>query len=228
MSSPNDVKMVASEGVTPLPPRELLRQVLVAHIIEIPEGCELVRAAWNEGSVWPQRVDRVYRFGPPEGMKSGAGFPFFWLYAAEESFTAVWEARFCINPATHPGRFMLDTNAADGLIARMSFNCPLRLFDLSGAASSKLGIYDQLRSPDHAWCQRFGVELDQILCEHHGEVHGFVYPSRRHPGSRAYAISSRVGVALGASMHARVERFASTQDFAELVSHPCHINRDAL
>jgi len=89
-----------------------VRRVTIPNI-EIPEGCELVRAAWNEGSVWPQRVDRVYRSGPPESMKSGAGFPFFWLYAAEESFTAVWEARLCINPATHPGRFMLDTNAAD-------------------------------------------------------------------------------------------------------------------
>ena len=228
MSSSTDSTTATSEGVTELPPRELLRQVLGSHIIEISEGRELVRAAWNENSVWPQRVDRVYRFGPPESTKSGAEFPFFWLYAADESFTAVWEARFCINPATHPGRFMLDANAADGLIARMSFNCPLRLFDLSGAASSKLGIYDHLRSPDYAWCQRFGVALDQILSEYHGEVHGFVYPSRRHPGSRAYAISSRVCVALGASMRTRVERFASTQDFAELISHPCHMDREAL
>lgn len=228
MSSPNDVEPLASEGVTSLPPRELLRQVLASHILEIPEGCELVRAAWNEGSVWPESVHRVYRFGPPESMKSRAGFPFFWLYAADEPFTALWEARFCINPATHPGRFMFETNAADGLIARMSFNCPLRLFDLSGAASSKLGIYDHLRSPDYAWCQRFGVELDHILSEYHGEVHGFVYPSRRHPGSRAYAISSRVCVALGMGMHTSVERFASTQDFAELVSNPCYIDRDAL
>jgi hypothetical protein len=62
------------------------------------------------------------------------------------SFTAVWEVRFCINLATHSGRFMFDTNAA----------------------------------------------------------------------------------ALGAGMRTRVERFGSTQDFAELVSHPCHINREAL
>jgi len=123
---------------------------------------------------------------------------------------------------------MFETNAADGLIARMAFNCPLRLFDLSGAASSKLGIYDYLRCPDYAWCQRFGVELDHILLEYHGEVHGFVYPSRRHPGSRAYAISSRVGVALGMGMRTSVERFASTQDFAELVANPCYIDRDAL
>lgn len=153
MSSPNEDKKVASEGVTHLPPRELLRQVLASHIMEIPEGYELVRGVWNESSVWPQRVDRVYRFGPPESMKIGPDFPFFWVYAADEPFTAVWEARFCTNPATHPGRFMLAANAAEGLIARMSFNCPLRLFDLSGAACSKLGIYDHLRSPDYAWCQ---------------------------------------------------------------------------
>ena len=79
MSSSTDGTTATSEGVGELPPRELLRQVLVSHIIEISEGRELVRAAWNENSVWPQRVDRVYRFGPPESMKSGADFPFFWL-----------------------------------------------------------------------------------------------------------------------------------------------------
>lgn len=70
MSSPNDVKPVASEGVTSLPPRELLRQMLASHIVEIPKDREMVRAVWNEGSVWPQSVHRVYRFGPPESMKA--------------------------------------------------------------------------------------------------------------------------------------------------------------
>lgn len=47
MSSPNEDEKVASEGATHLPPRELLRQVLASHMMEIPEGRELVRAAWE-------------------------------------------------------------------------------------------------------------------------------------------------------------------------------------
>ena len=124
MSFPNEDKKVAGEGVNHLPPRELLRQVLASHIVEIPAGRELVRGVWNERSVWPQRVDRVHRFGPPESMKIGPDFPFFWVYAADELFTAVWEAQLCTNPATHPGRFMLAANAAEAATCMALFIPP--------------------------------------------------------------------------------------------------------
>lgn len=220
-------------GVSPdiaatLPPRDLLRQVLASHIIEIPAGCNLVRAAWNPASVWPDRVTKTYRYGPHDSLKSVLGFPFHWIYAAEELLTAVWEAQFCSNPATFPGRFTMQPGAEKGLIATLSFSHSLRLFDLSGVAASRLGIYDQLRSPDYEWCRWFGFELDQILAEHDGQVHGFVYPSRRHPGALAYAISSRVRDALAVNMTMVVKEFGDTAEYAELLADPCHMDRNML
>jgi hypothetical protein len=203
--------------------------VLAAHVVETPAGFALVRAAWNPSSVWPQRVDRVYRFGPPAELKAPSGWPFFWIYAAETAFTAVWEAQFCVHPATHPGRFILAPGVEHhGLIATLSFQQPLRWLDLSGDAASKLGIYDQLRSPDYAWSQWLGVELDQLLVEYGGDVHGFVYPSRRHPGRRAYAVSSRSRDALAGALSTDVARFDATADYAALLADPCRIEMGAL
>lgn len=215
-------------AAAPLPSRDLLKKVLASHIIEIPAGQVLVRAAWNPPSIWPHRVTRTYRFGPPISLNAADGFPFYWIYAADQTHTAVWEAQFCGNPATLPGRFIVTAGAEDGLIASLSFGQSLRLYDLSGVAASKLGIYDELRSPDYAWCQQLGLELDQILAEHNGEVHGFVYPSRRHPGAMAYAISSRVRHLLAAGMTVDAQRFADTSQYAELLADPCHIGCDGL
>ena len=220
-------------GVSPdiaatLPPRDLLRQVLASHIIEISAGSRLVRAAWNPASVWPDRVTKTYRYGPHDSLSTATGFPFYWIYAAEETLTAVWEAQFCSNPATFPGCFTVQPGAEKGLIATLTFDQPLRLFDLSGATASRLGIYDQLRSPDYERCQWFGVELDQILAEHSGQVHGFAYPSRRHPGALAYAISSRVRRALTTGLAIDAKAFAETAEYAQLLADPCHIERRLL
>lgn len=150
------------------------------------------------------------------------------LISADEATTAVWESQFCKNPATHPGRFIVEAGAEKGMIAHLSFDEPLRVFDLSGVAASKLGIYDLLRSPDYEWCQWLGVELNHILTESGGQIHGFAYPSRRHPGALAYAISSRVRDALARGMRVEVEKFGDTALYAGLLDDPCYIARDRL
>lgn len=211
-----------------LPPIDLLRRVLAYHIVDVPADCKLVRAAWNPASVWPDRVTRTYRYGPHNSLRTAEGFPYHWVYAAEETLTAVWEAQFCSNPATHPGHFIVAPGAESGLIVTLSLNQRLRLFDLSGIAASRLGIYDQLRSPDYEWCQWFGYQLDQLISEHCGQVHGFVYPSRRQPGALAYAISSRVLNALQPRLSTVMLPFAETVEYAELLAHPCHIDRNLL
>jgi len=208
-----------------LPHLDLLREVLSHHVIELPARFALVRAAWNKASVWPEKVNRTYRYGPDKSLITVDGFPFHWIYAAEKTLTAIWEAQLCTNPITLPGRFTLEPNAETALIAKISFEKPLRLFDLSGAAVSRLGIYDQLRSPDYEWCQWFGFQVDQIISEQNGQVHGFVYPSRRHPGAPAYAISSRVHKELAQGLLSNVAEFREKEEYLELLADPCFIER---
>jgi hypothetical protein len=78
-----------------------------------------MRAAWNPPSIWPSRVEKTYRYGPHVSLKTADGYPFYWIYAAERTLTAVWEAQFCVNPATLPGRFTLGAGAESGLIASL-------------------------------------------------------------------------------------------------------------
>lgn len=224
MSYPTNAGVSPDMAAT-MPPHDLLRQVLAANIIELPVSSKLIRAAWNPASIWPDRVTKTYRFGPHDSLRAASGYPFHWIYAADETLTAVWEAQFCTNPATHPGRFIVQAGAERGLIATLSFHQPLRLFDLSGTAVSRLGIFDQLRSPDYQWCQQFGSVLDALLAELGGQVHGFAYPSRRHPGAVAYALSSRVRNALAKSLTTDVIEFRKTAAYAELLADPSHIAR---
>jgi hypothetical protein len=227
MSHHNSVA-IPSHIAASLPNLDLLRQVLPHHVIEMPARFPLVRAAWNKASVWPEKVNRTYRYGPVKSLMTVDGFPFHWIYAAEETLTAIWEAQLCTNPITFPGRFTLQQNAETALIADLSFEQPLRLFDLSGAAVSRLGIYDQLRNPDYEWCQWFGVQMDQVISEQNEKVHGFVYPSRRHPGAPAYAISSRVYEELAQGLMFNVTEFRETEEYLELLNHPCFIERKML
>lgn len=192
------------------------------NIIEIPPGYLFHRGAWNPASIWPRHVTRTYRFGPPDALRSPDGrYPFHWVYAADHVITAAWEARFCVNDPTRPGTFFIDPNASDALMASLRFDQPVRLLDLTGTAVSKLGLYDELRSPDHEWCSWFGVLLDQLIVAGHGAIHGFRYPSRRHPGCDAYAISSRVMDALAPSLSHSARAFRETVEFAELVKDAC-------
>lgn len=106
-------------------------------------------------------------------------------------------------------------------MATLTFRQPIRLLDLTGTAASKLGLYDHLRSPEYEWCQWFGYRLDQVIAAEEGAVHGFRYPSRRHPGYCAYAISSRfVNVLAGALSHSTM-KFGETSEYSLLTCDIC-------
>ncbi|MDQ4624923.1 hypothetical protein [Janthinobacterium lividum] len=139
-----------------LPALASLRTELLSNIIILQAGQVLVRAAWNEASIWPLKVERTYRFGPPAELARPSGFPYHWIYIADDADTAAWEAQLCCNDVMRPGTFYMAHRAEQALIATLSFSMPLRLLDLTGLAASRLGIYDQLRSPDHGWCQWLG------------------------------------------------------------------------
>jgi hypothetical protein len=108
-------------------------------------------------------------------------------------------------------------------MATLVFSQPIRLLDLTGTVVSKLGIYDELRSPDYEWGQWFGYRLDQLIVAQEGGVHGFRYPSRRHPGHDAYALSSRAMGDLTSSLAYETIRFSDTQEFAALAQDPCWV-----
>ncbi|KHA76796.1 hypothetical protein NC77_21670 [Janthinobacterium lividum] len=201
-----------------LPALASLRTELLSNIIILQAGQVLVRAAWNEASIWPLKVERTYRFGPPAELARPSGFPYHWIYIADDADTAAWEAQLCCNDVTRPGTFYMAHRAEQALIATLSFSMPLRLLDLTGLAASRLGIYDQLRSPDHGWCQWLGWQLDQIIAQEAGAIHGFIYPSRRQPGKLAYAISSRHMASLGQAMACSQRAFGDSPAYPRLLA----------
>ncbi len=217
---------------TPIPPemaRRLpalasLRAELLRNVVTFQAGQTLVRAAWNTASIWPAKVERTYRFDPPAELANADGFPYHWVYIADDADTTAWEAQLCQNDVTRPGTFYIAHAAQHALIATLSFSVPLRLLDLTGLAASRLGIYDQLRSPDHAWCQWLGWQLDQIIAQEAGAIHGFLYPSRRQPGKLAYAISSRHMTALGTGMACSHIQFGNTEAYARLLTDHLRVN----
>ena len=147
---------IPPEMAARLPALTSLRAELLSNIITHPAGQALVRAAWNAASIWPLKVQRTYRFGPPAALADSNGFPYHWVYIADDAYTAAWEAQLCQNDVTRPGTFYIAHGAEQALIATLSFSAPLQLLDLTGLAASRLGIYDQLHSPDHGWCQWLG------------------------------------------------------------------------
>ncbi|MEG0880080.1 MAG: RES family NAD+ phosphorylase [Janthinobacterium sp.] len=201
-----------------LPALTSLRADLLSKLATHQAGQPLVRAAWNTASIWPLKVERTYRFGPPAELAGPSGFPYHWIYIADDADTAAWEAQLCRNDVTRPGTFYIAHNAQQALIATLSFSVPLRLLDLTGLAASRLGIYDQLRSPDHGWCQWLGWQLDQIITQEAGAIHGFIYPSRRQPGKLAYALSSRYMATLGRNMARSHLTFGDTPAYASLLA----------
>ena len=209
---------IPPEMAARLPALASLRAELLSHIITHPADQPLVRAAWNAASIWPAKVERTYRFGPPAALAGPDGFPYHWVYIADDAYTAAWEAQLCCNDVTRPGTFYVAHSAEQALIATLSFATPLDLLDLTGLAASRLGIYDQLRSPDHGWCQWLGWQLDQIIAQEAGAIHGFMYPSRRQPGKLAYAISSRHMATLGTSIACSHVQFGNTDAYARLLA----------
>ncbi|WP_081922459.1 RES family NAD+ phosphorylase [Janthinobacterium sp. RA13] len=201
-----------------LPALASLSAELLRNIVTFPAGQALIRAAWNVASIWPAKVERTYRFGPPAELADSNGFPYHWVYIAEDTCTAAWEAQLCRNDVTRPGTFYIAHRAEQALIATLSFSTPLQLLDLTGLAASRLGIFDQLRSPDHGWCQWLGWQLDQIIAQEAGAIHGFMYPSRRQPGKLAYAISSRNMATLGQTMACSQLAFGDSAAYAPLLA----------
>ena len=209
---------IPPEMAVRLPALASLRAELLSNIITHPADQPLVRAAWNAASIWPAKVERTYRFGPPAELAGPDGFPYHWVYIADDAYTAAWEAQLCRNDFKRPGTFYIDHNAQQALIATLSFGAPLQLLDLTGLAASRLGIYDQLRSPDHGWCQWLGWQLDQVIAQEKSQIHGFVYPSRRQPGKLAYAISSRHMASLGQAMACSQRAFGDSPAYARLLA----------
>lgn len=187
-------------------------------------GPVLHRAAYASTGILPDRVWNPYRFGPPKTLFAVDGSaPFGWLYVAPEPETTVWEARFACNDARQPGTFYLRGEAErDGLIATLTFPRALRVWDLGAPASSLLGIYDQMSSPDHEWCQWLGVRLHQAM-QQVGPEHrpdGALYPSRRYPGQGAIILSFEAIAPLRANITHTATRFVEHAAYARLQRDP--------
>jgi hypothetical protein len=224
MSSTDKKPAIPGYIASKLPSYEHTRRALSKSVIELPAGTEFIRAAWNDASVWPGSVQRTYRFGPPKDLAGADGsFPFHWIYVASDVMTAVWEARFCANDVTRPGTFYIEPQAGEAKIARFTFDSPIRLIDLAGASASKLGIFDMLASPDHEWCQWFGCVLERVIASRRGAIDGIFYMSRKHPGHRAFAISSKAMARLDAHRSTSLEKFKDTSEFLQLQDDPCFV-----
>ncbi|WP_322093945.1 RES family NAD+ phosphorylase [Paraburkholderia bannensis] len=200
---------------------------LTGETVLITGGEPLHRAAWSRDSVLPAHASRPYRFGPPEALRAADGtVPFWWLYLAPIADVTVWEARFCLNDVTRPGTFYIDPAAErDGLIATLSFPRDLRLWNLNGEASSRLGIYDHLSSPDYDWCQEFGARMHEAILQIDGQSRpdGFLYPSRRLRGSAAIALTSEAVESMRAQVSSQHQRFADHLVYERLRDHPLRV-----
>jgi hypothetical protein len=204
-----------------LPGAMLLRQALLASVRTVPAGQPLTRAAWNAASVFPHRVNVTYRFGPPAEWRRDGVFPFHWIYAAADEMTAVWEAGLCRNDVTDPGTFYVAPGAEAALIATLRFAVPLELIELSGITLSKLGLSDDISSPDHEGTQWLGCMIDAVIADQDGRIAGIGYPSRKQRGHHAYALSSRSLGALTAALTVEHQPFAGTAAYATLMADPC-------
>jgi hypothetical protein len=205
-----------------LPRHELLRTTLLNELITLPAGVPLMRAAWNDASIFPQRVDRTHRFGPPAQCRRDGQFPFHWIYAADDAMTAVWEAGFCRNDVTNPGTFYFANGAREALLATLRFEVPLLLANLNGIALSKLGLFDDISNPDHERSQWLGCMIDAVIAAEDGRICGFRYPSRKHRGYDALALSSRSVARLRPRLALSVEPFGQSAAWAALADDACH------
>jgi RES domain-containing protein len=204
-----------------LPSPVLLRQALLASTCTVAAGQPLIRASWNRASIFPPRVNVTHRFGPPPEFKHDGGFPFHWVYAAADTMTAVWEACLCRNDVTDPGTFYLAPGAEAALICSLRFALPLTLIDLSGITLSKLGLSDDVSSPDHEAMQWFGCMLDAVIADQDCGIAGIAYPSRKQRGHQAVAISSRSIGALAPGLTVACQPFGETTACAALMLDPC-------
>lgn len=208
-----------------LPSLEHIRDVLHSQILVLEAGTKLVRAAWTPESIIPSAVSKSYRFGPPVELRQNNGlFPWFWLYAASDPMTAIWEAQLCKNDSTTPGTFYMAKGCENALLVTIELNAPVQIFDLMGTVSSTLGIYDALSSPDYEWCKWFGWQLNEILTSKSGEkIYGFRYPSRKHRGAAAFAFSAPIKPSDENTFSViKTMKFGDTSQYEELLDNPCY------
>ncbi|XQU71829.1 RES domain-containing protein [Cupriavidus sp. H18C1] len=202
-----------------LPQTSVLHSALAGDHFTLSAGTRLYRAVRHPAAVIPPYVDHTYRFGPPAAFAGPDGrHARFWLYAAADLNTALWESEFCVNDFTQPGTFYIPAAiAVDGLIATFTLQTDLPLLDLNGTVLSRLGIYDRVHG-EHAWCQWFGMQMLELLDGFTGgqEPVGFRYPSRKHKNHVALAVQSGALERFRRSVEVAVTPFAQTREFASL------------
>lgn len=218
MTTPD--KLAPKHIAVTLPPTSVLRQALAGASLVIPAGSRLYRAVRHRAAVIPAYVDQTHRFGPPPVLADPDGrFSTFWLYAAADLQTALWEAGFCDNDWTQPGTFYIPAEKArDGLIAILTLQEDLHVLNLDGTVLGKLGIYNRIHA-EHAWCQWFGLRLRAVL-ESFPRTEapvGIAYPSHKHKNHVALAIQSGDGLErFRRSVTVQVTPFAQMPEFAAL------------
>ncbi|CAN7776098.1 RES domain-containing protein [Cupriavidus necator] len=202
-----------------LPPTTLLRQALAGAEIVLPAGTQVFRAVRHPAAVIPPYVERSYRFGPPAQFAGADGrFATYWMYAAQDLTTALWESGFCTNDVTQPGTFYIPPDVArKGLIASFVLKADIHVLDLDSTVLSKLGIYDKIHG-EHAWCQWFGLQMFELLADFTGDAApvGFRYPSRKHKSHLALAIQSGSLETWRHQVNVQVTPFAEMPVFAML------------
>uniref|UniRef100_UPI003F495579 RES domain-containing protein n=1 Tax=Cupriavidus taiwanensis TaxID=164546 RepID=UPI003F495579 len=221
---PTPTFTVPPEIAHTLPSLNRLRQALAPTMTTLPAGTRLFRAAWHPDAVIPPYVQRTYRFGPPAAMVGADGrYPVFWMYAAHDLNTALWEAGFCANDVTQPGTFYIPSDAVRvGWIATFLLQADVRILDLDGTVLSKLGIYDRIHEGDYDWCQCFGLRMFDVLASFAsaGAPVGFRYPSRKHKSHQALAIQSASLDQWRRLVDVQVVRFAEMPEFKALGKDP--------
>lgn len=202
-----------------LPPTDRLRQALASAEILLPAGTQVFRAVRHPAAVIPPYVERTYRFGPPAQFAGPDGrFSAYWMYAAQDMATALWESGFCTNDVTQPGTFYIPPDVAEkGLIATFTLKADIRVLDLDGTVLSKLGIYDQIHG-EHVWCQWFGLQMLEVLAGYTSDTApvGCRYPSRKHKSYLALAVQSGSLEAWRRKVEVQVTPFAEMPEFALL------------
>ncbi len=208
-----------------LPPDNVLELLLARTPWVVPGGTLLYRAVRDAAFVIPARVRHTHRFGPPEALFARDGTaPFFWLYLAENPITAVFEGRFIGYSPLHPGRFHVVPGArTEGKIATIAVPGPLQLLDLTGRTAALSGLFDVLSSPGYETCQWLGAALDRIAFADRTDFDGFVYPSRRHRGANAIALSSRRLKRALLSANVTMREFRGSKVYRELMGDPLRV-----
>lgn len=206
-----------------LPPQDRLRQALTGAEVILPAGTKVFRAVRHPAAVIPPYVEQTYRFGPPAAFAGPDGrHATYWMYAAADLTTALWESNFCTKDVTQPGTFHIPADVTEkGLIAVFTLQTDVSVLDLNGTVLSKLGIYDEIHG-DHRWCQWFGLDMFEALAGYAGDAApvGFRYPSRKHKNYLALAVQSGALDVWRDRVDIQVTRFSEMPEYGALLADP--------